>query len=240
MYIVRYADDFKVFCRYRADAEKVFIAIKQWLHERLKLEVSEEKSKICNLKKQYSEFLGFKFKVIRKGTHYTTRTHMSDKAVQRETKNLIEQVKRISRPKDDKDEALMVCKYNAMVIGMQNYYCVASCVSQDCAKIAYQVNRVLKTRLKGRLKKQGSYELHNYIGQRYGNSKQMRYVHGQPVVPVGYVQYRIPHWKKKKVCKYTASGRAEIHKNLGLDMDILLKLMRNPSIGRSIEYRVYG
>ena len=50
------------------------------------------------------------------------------------------------------------------------------------------------------------------------------------------MQYRIPHWKKKKVCKYTASGRAEIHKNLGLDMDILLKLMRNPSIGRSIEY----
>ena len=83
MYIVRYADDFKIFCRYRSDAEKVFIAVKQWLQERLKLEISEEKSKICNLKKQYSDFLGFKFKVIRKGNHYTTRTHMSDKAILR-------------------------------------------------------------------------------------------------------------------------------------------------------------
>ena len=140
MYIVRYADDFKVFCRYRSDAEKVFIAVKQWLQERLKLEVSEEKSKICNLKKQYSDFLGFKFKVIRKGNHYTTRTHMSDKAIRRETNNLIEQIKRIACPQNDIDEAQMVCKYNAMVIGMQNYYCVASSISQDCSKIAYQVN----------------------------------------------------------------------------------------------------
>lgn len=236
MYIVRYADDFKIFCRYRSDAEKVFIAVKQWLQERLKLEISEEKSKICNLKKQYSDFLGFKFKVIRKGNHYTTRTHMSDKAILRETKNLVEQIKRIACPKNDIDEAQMVCKYNAMVIGMQNYYCVASSISQDCSKIAYQVNRVMKTRLKSQLKKQGSYELHNFIGQRYGNSKQMRYVHGQPVVPVGYVQYRIPHWKKKNVCKYTAGGRAEIHKNLGVNMSVLLKLMRSPCMGRSIEY----
>ena len=34
----------------RSDAENVFIAVKQWLNERLKLEISEEKSKIVNLK----------------------------------------------------------------------------------------------------------------------------------------------------------------------------------------------
>ena len=50
MYIVRYADDFKIFCRKRSDADKVFIAVKQWLSERLKLQVSEEKSKVVNLR----------------------------------------------------------------------------------------------------------------------------------------------------------------------------------------------
>ena len=60
MYIVRYADDFKIFCKTRSDAEKIFIATKQWLDSRLKLQVSEEKSKVVNLKKSYSEFLGFK------------------------------------------------------------------------------------------------------------------------------------------------------------------------------------
>ncbi len=38
--------------------------VKQWLKDRLLLEISEEKSKVVNLKKLYSEFLGFKLKVV--------------------------------------------------------------------------------------------------------------------------------------------------------------------------------
>ena len=49
MYIVRYADDFKIFCRKRSDADKIFTAVKNWLKERLKLDISEEKSKVVNL-----------------------------------------------------------------------------------------------------------------------------------------------------------------------------------------------
>lgn len=64
MYIVRYADDFKIFCRKRSDADKTFYAVKTWLAERLKLEISEEKSKVVNLKNSYSEFLGFKLKAV--------------------------------------------------------------------------------------------------------------------------------------------------------------------------------
>lgn len=65
-YIVRYADDFKIFCRKRKDAEKLFVATEMWLKERLGLEISQEKSKIVNLKRQYSEFLGLKIKVRKK------------------------------------------------------------------------------------------------------------------------------------------------------------------------------
>lgn len=236
MYIVRYADDFKIFCRYRSTAEKTYIAVKQWQLERLRLETSDEKSKICNLRRQYSDFLGFKLRVIRKGNQYITRTHMSDKAKRRETEKLIKQVKCIARPENDIDEAKMICKYNAMVIGIHNYYSIASCVNLDCSQIAYQVNQVIKTRLKSRLKKQGSYESHNFVGKRYGDSQQMRFVHGQPLVPIGYVQHRIPHWKKRTVCKFTAEGRLEIHNNLGVNMHVLLELMRTPCAGRSIEY----
>ena len=48
------------------DARKLFIATEMWLKERLGLEISPEKSKIVNLKKDYSEFLGFKIKVEEK------------------------------------------------------------------------------------------------------------------------------------------------------------------------------
>ena len=50
MYIVRYADDFKIFCRTRGDANKIFRAVEQWLKTRLKLDISPDKSKIVNLK----------------------------------------------------------------------------------------------------------------------------------------------------------------------------------------------
>lgn len=65
MYIVRYADDFRIFCRTKNDAEKVKIAVTQWLLERLKLEVSPEKTRVVNVRKKYSEFLGFKIMVCR-------------------------------------------------------------------------------------------------------------------------------------------------------------------------------
>ena len=53
MYIVRYADDFKIFCRSRQDAEKAFEATRLWLKDRLGLEISPEKSKVINLKQRY-------------------------------------------------------------------------------------------------------------------------------------------------------------------------------------------
>lgn len=53
VYIVRYADDFKLFCRNLSDARKLFYATKNWLDKRLSLDISNEKSKIVNLKKTF-------------------------------------------------------------------------------------------------------------------------------------------------------------------------------------------
>lgn len=63
IFIVRYADDFELFCKCHSDAVKIFAAATMWLKERLGLEISPEKSKIVNLKKEYSDFLGFKLKL---------------------------------------------------------------------------------------------------------------------------------------------------------------------------------
>lgn len=64
MYIVRYADDFKIFCRDYVTATKVMYATKLWLEENLHLQTSDEKSGITNLRKNYTTFLGIKFKVV--------------------------------------------------------------------------------------------------------------------------------------------------------------------------------
>ncbi|WP_039785988.1 group II intron reverse transcriptase/maturase, partial [Paenibacillus riograndensis] len=58
-YIVRYADDFKILCRDWKTAQKWYHAVRSYLQERLKLDISPEKSQILNLRKRCSEFLGF-------------------------------------------------------------------------------------------------------------------------------------------------------------------------------------
>lgn len=73
---VRYADDFKIFTNSYQNAVKLFHATKSWLHERLSLEISPEKSKVINLKEQYSEFLGFKLKVTPVGNGATDTPNM--------------------------------------------------------------------------------------------------------------------------------------------------------------------
>lgn len=235
VHIVRYADDFKLFCRKRSDAEKVFIAVKLWLQDRLKLEISEEKSKIVNLKRHYSEFLGFEMKAVRKRKRYVVKSHMTEKAISKEKTALIEQVKQIAHVQDRDDEAREITLYNSMVFGIHNYYRYATMIATDCEQIHRAVSTVMKNRLYGRLTKKGQIN-EVYIRKNYGDSKQIRFISSKTVAPVGYIQTKTPLFKKKKVCKYTPEGRAEIHKNLGINTSIMLALMRIKEPRRSVEY----
>lgn len=236
IYIVRYADDFKIFCKNHNDANKIFIATKNWLWERLGLQISEEKSKVVNLKKGYSEFLGFKLKAIKRGTKYVVSSRVNDKALQRITVDLKEQIKKIATPINVNDEAKEVSLYNSMVMGIHNYYCIATRCSLDFKNVSRSINFVLKNRLRDRLKKQGTLTGFRVIRDKYGQSKQMRYIHDIPIIPIGYAQYKIPFYKKRSINIYTAEGRNEIHKKLGVNMHILLALMRMNAINNSIEY----
>lgn len=80
MYLVRYADDFKIFCKNQTDANKIFEAVKQWLKERLSLDINEEKSQIIDIRKKSSEFLGFQLKAYKKKKKWIIVSHMTEKA----------------------------------------------------------------------------------------------------------------------------------------------------------------
>ena len=238
MYIVRYADDFKIFCRKRSDADKVFVAVKQWLQDRLKLQISEEKSKVINLRKHYSEYLGFKLKAVRKGKKYVVRSHMRDKAKQKVTEQLIKQIKRIQRPKGKNISIIEIGRYNQMVEGIQNYYRFATHINIDCDEIQRAVSTLITNRLKPRVKKKGNTK-NKHILKRYGDSQQLRFVDEFPLVPIGYAQTKHPMYKKKSICKYTVEGRQEIHKNLQFDEYVLWvmeQLQYNYQSTESIEF----
>lgn len=220
MYIVRYADDFRIFCRTKTAAEKTKIAVTKWLKERLKLEVSPEKTKIINAKHRYSEFLGFKMKLHSKGGKMVVKSHISDKQLQDKEKALVAQIKRIARPQVGKQHE-EIWKYNLMVRGIQNYYRIATNISADCSKLNRAVMTVIKNRLKG-INRKGRNLTPNEKA-RYGKSAMLRYLTEEPIYPIGYVQFKIP----KNKCK-----KEEIQ---WIDK-IKLKLLRQPLYGRSIEY----
>ncbi len=237
MFIVRYADDFKIFCRNRQTADKIFIAVKMWLKDRLKLEISDEKSKVVNLKKQYSDFLGFKMKVIKKGNKYVACSHMSDKALKIETEKLLNQLEYVKNPQGAKYEATAINTYNSMVIGIHNYYRIATCISLDCIKIQRRIDSKLKNFGK-RVKKEGEI-INKYIKENYGKSKQIRYIMNLPICPIGYIKTKNALHQKGTICKYTEIGRQEIHKNLKFNDDVIAvmhMLSKTMITNRSIEY----
>ena len=241
MYIVRYADDFRIFCRCRQDAERIKAAVAQWLQQRLKLEVSDEKTRIVNVKKKYSEFLGFKIRVHKKKNRYVVMSHMCDKAFQKQRQKLVNQAKNIAKPRDYYREEGEIRVYNSMVMGLHNYYRIATNINVDCSRLNRAVMIVLTNRLRtqscNRLRKTGR-PLTKTEQQLFGKSKMLRYVAGSdaPIYPIGYIRCKNPMGKKRSINKYTPEGRIDIHDNLQINKRLLCDLMRQPLFGRSAEY----
>jgi group II intron reverse transcriptase/maturase len=247
VHIVRYADDFRIFCRTRDAAKRIYIATQNWLNERLKLSINTDKSKIVNLKRANSNFLGFRFKAVKKGRKRVANTHISDKAMKSVTKKLKDQIKKIQKPPigfDGKE----IWKFNGMVIGTHNYYEIATHITRDCARIGRIIDTSIKNRLKTRVKKHGRLDSKGFIHEKYGKSQQMRFVSEQPLVPIAYIRTRFPMCKAFKVNQYTPEGRESIHSNLKINMAVTKYLVHKTSYSKcgTMEYednrisRYYG
>ncbi|XIK25211.1 group II intron reverse transcriptase/maturase [Enterococcus faecium] len=234
IYIVRYADDFKIFCRKRSDADNIFIAAKSWLKERLKLDISIEKSKVVNLKKQKSEFLGFTMKLVRKRKTFVIETHMCHKAMKKVSDNLAKQIKVIQHTPTKEELQKQLVKYNSMVIGIHQYYKKATHISVDCPKINQRIMIIIKNR--SDVKKNG-HPPSDFVKKNYARSKQLRWINGYPMIPLGFVKHSHTSLPKMGICKYTPEGRVLIHKYLTFPIDIINQLMNMNNPDESIEFR---
>lgn len=248
-YIIRYADDFKILCKNYQDAKKLFIATQMWLKERLNLEISPEKSKIVNLKKDYSEFLGFKIKVERNGTKktgapkYTIASVMTDKAEDKIKVTMKELIRDVQHSPEAK-VVTYISRLNAYVYSIHNYYRIGTRVSKQLADLAFPFKKSLKTRLKSHIAKKSEldrkhkdYRFPRFLYDRYKTCGSLMVAYGQVLAPLWFCQYRNPMEKPFKANKYTEVGRELIHDRIRcVDMDILHYIMRNPILGQSVEY----
>ena len=232
-YIVRYADDFKIFCRNYEMAQKMYIAVKKWLKERLGLDISPEKSKVLNLRKNYSEFLGFKLKAIKKGNKYVCKSHMSEKAKEKAIKAVKTGIIQLVNESTSKQ----VNKYNSVILGMHQYYSIASHVNKDFNEISYKTIRTIKNRLRLIVSRQitkRSKAFEKYYGQY---KLKPRCIQGIPMFPVYGVTTKIPLNFSQDICNFTPRGRQKIHDNLkSANTRIVRYLMNNPVEGQNMEY----
>jgi len=232
MYIVRYADNFKILCKDKETAKRIFIAVKKWLKERLDLEISECKSKITNLQTNYSEFLGIKIKVIEKGNKKVVESHITDKAKEKIKKNLREEIIKLSKNPSGKE----VMKYNSIILGIQNYYNMATHINLDLNDIFFHIRVKIETRLKRNLGKSG-YKPKIYKEKYKGYKFKEYYIDKIIMYPLGAIKHKKPMQLSKEVNNYTENGRKYIHDKLKSGYNLMLNcLIENPIINRSVEY----
>lgn len=258
LYFVRYADDFKIFCKDYKTAQKIFAATKKWLLERLRLEISPEKSKITNVRKGKTEFLGLALFVKKKTStntkgievvEWTTRSSIQEKAIKAMKLSLKEQVKVIQ-----KDPTLkQVNKLNSMILGYHNYYQMATLCSLDFSEINFIVSKSLYNRLKGKLKKVKKVHRTKKTKGRVKKPEEPNYTktyqkfygdyEGKPkiiaktaIFPIYGCAYNPPKYFAPEVNNYTLQGRALIHSKLNNTIRLVRYLLNNKEYDKSTEY----
>lgn len=219
---VRYADDFKILCRTKEEAEKISIATKQWLQNRLNLQINEEKSSVVDIREKSIEFLGFKFKASPKGKtgkgkiKYVIQSSMTEKAKENVIRKIKDCIIEITKNTTSKN----VSKYNSIVIGIQNYYNTATLCTEDFAEIEWKTRTFRHNRLKNYISDKGKpSELYNKLYGEYNYKKE--YIQGICLFPIAAKRNCYPILFTQEKCPYTEFGRSLIHKELKLDFDVL-------------------
>ncbi|WP_407301708.1 group II intron reverse transcriptase/maturase [Clostridium botulinum] len=230
--IVRYADDFKIMCRTYEDAQRIYIATKEWLKNRLSLEISPIKSKVTNLRKGNSEFLGFKLRLVKKKSKMVIQSNMTDKAKKTSIKNIKQRIKFLQ----GKANLYNIQQYNSTVLGIQNYYCYATECTQDLSDIDFVIRKCIENRLLESCTLKGKHsETYKRIYKKYKGKSY--FVKGVNLFPIYAMKHRNPMNFNTKVSDYTDEGREIIHNTVkGLDIRIVRYMISNPITTRSVEY----
>lgn len=228
-FIVRYADDFKIMCSTYEEAQRFYHSAVDFLNKRLKLEISPEKSKVVNLKKNSSDFLGFKIKVIPKGKTkhgYVAKTDMNQKALKKAKTNLKLKVKDIVRH----TTTFQIARYNLAVMGMQNYYCVATNIYNNLTEVSYALLPTTRVRFK-KIAKLIPFETtsQDFQMKTTGIRPQTKIIMiaDTPLLPINGVKHKNPLNFSQDICNFTEHGRSKIHEEIALvtkgEIQILLE-----------------
>ncbi len=210
MYIVRYADDARIFAKTHKSAVRIYHAVRGYLGIQLKLEISPEKSKITNLRRRRSEFLGFEMKVVLKRKQYVTNTFVSRKSKEKIKQEIRQRIKEIQQNPNHK----LIMNYNSYILGIRNYYETASHVNIDFAEIHYQILKTLYNRLKSVARYEVPRSPPLLYKREFKNNFRTFTIKGISLFPLADVQWKKTMTFNNSMCNYTKDGRILVYKKL--------------------------
>lgn len=211
-FIVRYADDFKILAKDYRTAVKWFHAVKLYLKDRLKLDISPEKSKIINLRKKKSEFLGYTIFAVRKRKDWVCNTGISEKKKKEIKRGIKERLKRIQQSTIAQNVRL----YNSFILGLHNYFRYVTHVNIEMKKIAFDLSKTKYNRLKSIGSKEAPINAPPVYKKLYKNNYQTFKVCDIYLYPLQDIQTKtIWNFSQDKTL-YTEKGRDKLkQRNLG-------------------------
>ncbi|QQK77092.1 group II intron reverse transcriptase/maturase [Salicibibacter cibarius] len=232
-YLVRYADDFKILCKDGETAQKWYHAVRLYLKDRLKLDISPEKSQIVNLRKKESEFLGFTIRADKKGKKRVART-----GIKAEKKQKIKQeAKKFIRRIRSSPSALNALLFNSFVSGLHQYFKRATKVNLEFSRLAFD----LKAYIYNHLRPVGKYEHPTNppptYKKLYKQSIKTFKICGVYLFPLADVKTVHAMGFTPTVTPYTKKGREKIHKRLRPDVGQEIGVLMKATLPhRSVEY----
>ena len=149
-YLVRYADDFVIITDTRAHAEAWKTRLQSFLHSKMKLTLSQEKTLITDIRKKYIKFLGYEFKMVRGKSRrgYISRTIPDRDRLKRKVDNIVAEIKAI--PECYSREQLIgeINRINSKIRGLIQYNQCCTWVSVAMDKHGRRLQLAAKRRLR--------------------------------------------------------------------------------------------
>ncbi len=148
-FLVRYADDFIIITDTRAHAEDWKNRLQIFLHSKMKLTLSPEKTLITDIRKKYIKFLGYEYKVVpgkaRKG--YIPRTIPERDRLRRKTDKIAHDIKKIPHYYSREQMVDAINRINSQIRGIIQYYQCCTWVNISMKKYSRRLQFVARRRL---------------------------------------------------------------------------------------------
>jgi RNA-directed DNA polymerase len=222
-YLIRYADDWVILTHSRENAQKIKELAKQFLERNGRLELSEEKTLITDVRTSHLTFLGIETRVrlSRKGKGFVTYSRPSRKALNGVVQSLKKQAERIQQASHRDQTIQEMLRYNSIVVGIGNYWSMTSavcrCGSNVDHKLWYKLDKIFR-KLTGsplgeyRKRKIEAEKTSNLPVRHAGHKTRVYYLEFEGCIigltQVGFSTYEAPKPKNPQETPFRREGRA--------------------------------